>query len=111
MLQEVIDRPTWSYKRVTNDDLIHDRTKEIKEIEADMIEVFQITNDLGEIVESQDDDIIHIEDTITSAHKNVKDGAKEIKKANKKKNSKRWCKITLASMVVILLTVGLIIIL
>ena len=103
MLQEVIHPRI--YQRITNEELIEDRAQDIQRIEEDTIEIFDIMTDLDRLVESQDDDIIHLEDNITGAHNNIKKATDDLNKANKKKKNRKWGKIT-AFFVGILIIIG-----
>ncbi|KAJ8924696.1 hypothetical protein NQ315_000847 [Exocentrus adspersus] len=60
-----------------------DQLNKVENINKDVEELHALYKDLNEMVETQGEDVNHVEETVESAHQNIESGAKDIMKAHK----------------------------
>ena len=92
--------------------IINERNKEIQEIHTQMKDVNEIFNKLNILVLTQNESIDHIANNITIADKHVKDGTKDLEKAEKSasKNNTLLAILGLISTVVVATVTSIVII-
>jgi len=89
------------------DSMIHERDRDIKLVQGQVVEVNEIFRDLAKLVEEQGDLVDNIQTNISNVVVNVKTASEEVKEANESQQSsrKKLCFIAVAVVLIIAIVV------